>query len=99
MSNVTSLVQVAVHGMQLCAKHFQPSRLTRRAFQELGFECTSWTVQVYNDLLAQGNGTGEGLVAAYFNTVGIKHRCQSVHAPAVCVTTLLACTAPGSMVP
>ncbi len=40
-----------------------------RAFKELGLECTCWSAHVYNDLLSQGDGTGEGLVTAYFSTV------------------------------
>lgn len=31
---------------------------------------TSWTPALYSDLIRTGDGTGEGLVAVYFNTVG-----------------------------
>jgi hypothetical protein len=41
-----------------------------RAFKELGFACTNWSAPVYNDLLSSGDGTGEGLVRAYFSRVG-----------------------------
>ncbi|MEW5310238.1 MAG: hypothetical protein WDW38_002055 [Sanguina aurantia] len=33
-------------------------------------DCVQWTPVVYNDLLCSGDGTGRGLVMAYFNTVG-----------------------------
>lgn len=41
-----------------------------RSFAELGMDCTSWTPALYSDLVRTGDGTGEGLVAVYFNTVG-----------------------------
>lgn len=50
--------------------HAPPWFTHTRAFHELGYDCTTWSPHVYHDLLGQGDGTGEGLVAAYFNTVG-----------------------------
>eukprot|EP00878_Enallax_costatus_P006445 GHUV01006757.1.p1 GENE.GHUV01006757.1~~GHUV01006757.1.p1 ORF type:complete len:352 (+),score=73.34 GHUV01006757.1:1317-2372(+) len=41
-----------------------------RAFHDLGFDCANWTPAIYHDLLAKGDGTGEGLVAAYYVIVG-----------------------------
>ncbi|WIA15531.1 hypothetical protein OEZ85_002165 [Tetradesmus obliquus] len=41
-----------------------------RAFHELGYDCASWTPAIYHDLMSKGDGTGEGLVAAYYATVG-----------------------------
>ncbi|KAG2497431.1 hypothetical protein HYH03_004586 [Edaphochlamys debaryana] len=40
------------------------------AFQSIGMDCVSWSGPVYNDLLGASDGTGEGLVAAYYQTVG-----------------------------
>eukprot|EP00198_Chlamydomonas_reinhardtii_P006175 XP_001695511.1 predicted protein [Chlamydomonas reinhardtii] len=41
-----------------------------RAFHSIGMDCVSWTPPVYNDLLGISDGTGEGLVTAYYTTVG-----------------------------
>lgn len=41
-----------------------------RAFHELGMDCANWTPAIYHDLLSKGDGTGEGLVRAYYNCVG-----------------------------
>jgi hypothetical protein len=40
------------------------------AFKNQGVDCSNWTAPVYNDLMSQGDGTGEGLVRAYFSRVG-----------------------------
>lgn len=37
--------------------------------QELGLDCVAWTPSVYHDLLRSGDGTAEGIVAAYFGMV------------------------------
>ena len=37
--------------------------------QELGMDCVAWTPSVYHDLLRSGDGTAEGIVAAYFGMV------------------------------
>lgn len=37
--------------------------------QELGLDCVAWTPAVYHDLLRSGDGTAEGIVAAYFGMV------------------------------
>ncbi|KAG2430079.1 hypothetical protein HXX76_010178 [Chlamydomonas incerta] len=41
-----------------------------RAFHSIGMDCVSWTPPIYNDLLGISDGTGEGLVTAYYSTVG-----------------------------
>lgn len=41
-----------------------------KAFQELGYDCVQWGPAVYHDLLRSGDGTAEGIVSSYFNTVG-----------------------------
>ncbi|KAK9820334.1 hypothetical protein WJX72_009120 [[Myrmecia] bisecta] len=40
------------------------------AFEKMGFDCTNWSPSVYHDLLASGDGTAEGIISAYYNTVG-----------------------------
>jgi hypothetical protein len=42
------------------ARHCRPQHKTNAA----------GTIHIYNDLLNHGDGTGEGLVAAYYETVG-----------------------------
>lgn len=37
--------------------------------QELGLDCVAWAPPVYHDLLRSGDGTAEGIVAAYFGMV------------------------------
>ena len=37
--------------------------------QELGLDCVAWAPAVYHDLLRSGDGTAEGIVAAYFGMV------------------------------
>ena len=37
--------------------------------QELGMDCVAWNPSVYHDLLRSGDGTAEGIVAAYFGMV------------------------------
>ncbi|KAL3149056.1 hypothetical protein ABBQ32_001901 [Trebouxia sp. C0010 RCD-2024] len=41
-----------------------------KAFEELGLDCVAWAPAVYHDLLRSGDGTAEGIVAAYFGMVG-----------------------------
>lgn len=41
-----------------------------RAFIELGYECAQWSPAVYWDLLQRGDGTGPGLVTAYYMMMG-----------------------------
>eukprot|EP00803_Ostreobium_quekettii_P000780 evm.model.scf_68EXC.9 EVM.evm.TU.scf_68EXC.9 scf_68EXC:123378-131661(+) len=41
-----------------------------RAFKDLGLECADWSPQVYHDLRRGGDGTAEGMVAAFFNKIG-----------------------------
>ncbi|DBB09328.1 TPA: hypothetical protein ACH3X3_007907 [Trebouxia sp. C0006] len=41
-----------------------------QAFEELGLDCVAWNPSVYHDLLRSGDGTAEGIVAAYFGMVG-----------------------------
>jgi hypothetical protein len=41
-----------------------------QSFKDLGVDCSKWTAPIYNDLMSQGDGTGEGLVRAYFSRVG-----------------------------
>jgi hypothetical protein len=43
---------------------------TCRAFARLGFECTSWPLHLYADLMRSGDGTAEAMVERYFDTVG-----------------------------
>ncbi|GFR47046.1 hypothetical protein Agub_g8731 [Astrephomene gubernaculifera] len=40
------------------------------AFQSIGMDCVNWSPVVYHDLLGCSDGSGEGLVRAYFGTVG-----------------------------
>jgi hypothetical protein len=40
--------------------------------QELGLDCVAWNPSVYHDLLRSGDGTAEGIVAAYFGMVRSK---------------------------
>ncbi|GMH40840.1 hypothetical protein BSKO_08744 [Bryopsis sp. KO-2023] len=41
-----------------------------KAFRSLGLECANWSSQVYYDLRRGGDGTAEGMLTAFFNTVG-----------------------------
>eukprot|EP00891_Asterochloris_glomerata_P001901 jgi/Astpho2/1901/Aster-x0087 len=41
-----------------------------QAFSQLGLDCAHWTAPVYWDLLRAGDGSAQGLVAAWFGTVG-----------------------------
>lgn len=41
-----------------------------RAFSELGYDCATWTPAIYHDLLRAADGTGEGMLKAYFDMVG-----------------------------
>eukprot|EP00884_Botryococcus_braunii_P004901 jgi/Botrbrau1/14411/Bobra.0014s0058.1 len=41
-----------------------------RAFGELGLDCAAWDRASYHDLLRAGDGSAEGMVVAWFNTVG-----------------------------
>ncbi|KAF8057897.1 hypothetical protein HT031_005843 [Scenedesmus sp. PABB004] len=51
--------------------HMEGHRVAfNRAFHELGYDCASFSAAVYHDLLGKGDGTGEGLVSCYYNTVG-----------------------------
>ncbi|EFJ52558.1 hypothetical protein VOLCADRAFT_86777 [Volvox carteri f. nagariensis] len=40
------------------------------AFHSIGMDCVQWAPAVYNDLLGCSDGTGEGLITAYYTTVG-----------------------------
>ncbi|KXZ46741.1 hypothetical protein GPECTOR_41g706 [Gonium pectorale] len=40
------------------------------AFASIGMDCVQWSPPVYADLLGRSDGTGEGLVRAYYTTVG-----------------------------
>ncbi|GLC38203.1 hypothetical protein PLESTB_001088200 [Pleodorina starrii] len=40
------------------------------AFHSIGMDCVQWSPPVYNDLLGCSDGTGEGLITAYYTTVG-----------------------------
>lgn len=42
--------------------------------QELGLDCVAWAPPVYHDLLRSGDGTAEGIVAAYFGMVSAASR-------------------------
>ncbi|KAK9835988.1 hypothetical protein WJX81_004011 [Elliptochloris bilobata] len=35
-----------------------------------GLDCAKWSAPVYHDLLRVGDGSGEGMLCSYFNTVG-----------------------------
>eukprot|EP00894_Picocystis_sp_ML_P005355 jgi/Pico_ML_1/55872/g1493.t1 len=41
-----------------------------QAFQSMGLDCAHWSPQVYHDVMRGGKGSGEGMIIAYFNTVG-----------------------------
>ncbi|KAI7835411.1 hypothetical protein COHA_010685 [Chlorella ohadii] len=41
-----------------------------RAFAEIGHDCTNWSPAVFYDLMRLGDGTGEGVIAAYYNIRG-----------------------------
>ncbi|GLI60984.1 hypothetical protein VaNZ11_003241 [Volvox africanus] len=41
-----------------------------KAFHSIGMDCVQWGPAVYNDLLGCSDGTGEGLITAYYTTVG-----------------------------
>lgn len=41
-----------------------------RAFSEIGHDCTNWTPAVFYDLMRLGDGTGEGVIAAYYSIRG-----------------------------
>lgn len=38
--------------------------------QELGYDCVQWSPVIYDDLLRWGDGTGPGLIKAYFSRLG-----------------------------
>ncbi|GIL94884.1 hypothetical protein Vretimale_970 [Volvox reticuliferus] len=40
------------------------------AFHSIGMDCVQWGPAIYNDLLGCSDGTGEGLITAYYTTVG-----------------------------
>ncbi len=44
------------------------------AFLSIGMDCVTWTPPIYNDLLGCCDGTGEGLITAYYTTGGCHHR-------------------------
>ncbi|KAI8469587.1 MAG: hypothetical protein J3K34DRAFT_423281 [Monoraphidium minutum] len=41
-----------------------------RAFKDLGLDCANWSAPLYNDLMSHSDGTGEGLVSAYYSRIG-----------------------------
>ena len=47
--------------------------------QELGMDCVAWTPSVYHDLLRSGDGTAEGIVAAYFGMVRLCISADTAH--------------------
>ncbi|KAK9901645.1 hypothetical protein WJX75_006354 [Coccomyxa subellipsoidea] len=40
------------------------------AFSEMGLDCSNWSPSVYHDLLRCGDGSAEGLLRAFFDTIG-----------------------------
>lgn len=38
--------------------------------QEVGYDCIQWNPVIYDDLLRWGDGTGPGLIKAYFSKLG-----------------------------
>lgn len=45
-------------------------------------DCVQWSPVVYNDLLCSGDGTGRGLVMAYFNTGSLRGSTAGLFKPA-----------------
>lgn len=41
--------------------------------QEMGLDCSNWSPSVYHDLLRCGDGSAEGLLRAFFDTVDITY--------------------------
>lgn len=39
------------------------------SLQEMGLDCSNWSPSVYHDLLRCGDGSAEGLLRAFFDTV------------------------------
>ncbi len=44
--------------------------MTATDLQEIGYDCVQWSVPIYADLLRWGDGTGQGLIKAYFSRLG-----------------------------
>jgi len=40
------------------------------AFKALDLDCAHWSPEIYTDLVAEGGGTAQGMIAAYFGKVG-----------------------------
>lgn len=60
------------------------------AFLSIGMDCVTWTPPIYNDLLGCCDGTGEGLITAYYTTGGcplINHGWVLPTIPRVCATS------------
>ncbi|KAK9838741.1 hypothetical protein WJX74_002423 [Apatococcus lobatus] len=45
-------------------------RAFNKAFEQEGLKTAHWDPQLYHQLLRSGNGTPEGIIISYFNTVG-----------------------------
>ncbi|KAK9853875.1 hypothetical protein WJX84_010565 [Apatococcus fuscideae] len=45
-------------------------RAFNKAFEQAGLQTVHWEPSMYHDLLRSGNGTPEGIIISYFNTVG-----------------------------
>jgi len=51
------------------------------AFDEMGYSCSQWSPHIYYDLLRFGDGTGEGLVRAYYDMVRLSPSHSPSHSP------------------
>ena len=52
-------------------------------------DCVTWTASVYHDLLRSGDGTAEGIVAAYFGMV-----CLTPNPLFLCIVMLIPASHP-----
>ena len=50
--------------------------------QEVGYDCVQWTPAIYDDLLRWGDGTGQGLIKAWFSRMGWPMMMSSKDRPA-----------------
>lgn len=57
---------IVAHAARPGARH----ALALAALQEIGHDCTNWSPAVFYDLMRLGDGTGEGVIAAYYSIRG-----------------------------
>lgn len=59
-----------LNGGHYWAGHARETLTPAPLLQEIGYDCVQWSPAVYYDLLRWGDGTGQGLIRAYFSKLG-----------------------------